>query len=260
METQADTGGALELPGDVAAKRSGRVRGRIVRRDALSHEDVQAMWGLFENHYDGVAFEDFARDLAEKEHVILLRDTGDGVTRGFSTLQRLEVEVHGRRERAVFSGDTIVDPAYWGQSAIHRSFLRYIATEFLRRPWKPLYWFLISKGFKTYLLLARNFPNYWPSPGRVTPPHERALLDALAARKFGDAFRPELGVVRHEGRRCRLRPKVAPIDERARNDVAVRFFLEKNPAHADGDELCCLGRIDLEMIWSAVRKFLVRRR
>src|SRR4029079_15523392 len=109
---------------------------------------------------------------SKKEHVIVLRDSGDGSLKGYSTLYVFDASVDGRRVKAVFSGDTIVDDMYWGQSTLQRAFFRYVLALKVRNPTVPLYWFLISKGFRTYLLLSRNFPEYWPRHEASTPAWE----------------------------------------------------------------------------------------
>lgn len=171
------------------------------------------MWRLFRAYYADVCREDFERDLAEKAHVIVLRDVGDRSLCGFSTLKVYDQEVGGRRFRAVFSGDTIVDAAYWGQSALHWTFLRFLVRQKLGALGTPLYWFLISKGYKTYLLLARNFPEHWPRHDRPTPPHAQAILDALSTARYGDAYDPTRGVLSFPEPHGRLRAYVAPLTE-----------------------------------------------
>jgi len=39
----------------------------------------------------------------------------------------------------------------------------------------------------------------------------------------------------------------------------VRFFVQRNPRHAEGDELCCLGKVDLKL-WTFYMRKLLRRR
>ena len=59
------------------------------------------MWALFETSYAGAKRDAFQRDLAEKHHLIVLKDA-NGELQGFSTLLKLEVE----GACVVFSGDT----------------------------------------------------------------------------------------------------------------------------------------------------------
>jgi hypothetical protein len=173
----------------LAVRATGRLRASLAVPRDLDRRSRDAMWQLFTRYYADVRRSVFEADLDEKDHVILLRDEGDGSIRGMSTLKVYDHTIAGRRVRAVFSGDTIIDAAYWGQSALHWAFLGYLVRVKLRSPLTPVFWFLISKGYKTYLLLARNFPTHYPR-------------------------------------------------------------------HAEGDELCCIGRVDLDFaLYGALRVF-----
>lgn len=240
------------------ARPTGRLRADVVPVAALSPAQRDAMWSVFARYYADVSRETFERDLAEKDDVIVLSDSGDRSVQGFSTLKLYRETVGGRRCLAIFSGDTIVAEAYWGQRALHRRFIRYVVTQKLRHPTLDVHWFLITKGYKTYLLLARNFPAHWPRHSASTPPHEAELLDRLARRKFGAAYKPERGVLQFERCQGRLKEGVAPIEATLLDDPDVRFFVQKNPGHAKGDELCCLGRVDLTL-WAAFTARLLSR-
>lgn len=222
----------------------------------VSRVDVptrDTMWALFQAHYENVTRARFDADLDAKDHVILLRS--HGALRGFSTLERLSGEVLGRPYRAVYSGDTVIDPAFHGQTALQIAFYRYVLATRLQSPGTPVFWFLISKGYKTYLLLTRNFPEHWPRRDEPTPPWQAAVLDDLASRKFGDAWKPVRGVLIFDPPAGRLREGVAPV-ENAQSDPDVAYFVRRNPGHARGDELCCLGRVDRRLAWSFAWKAL----
>ncbi|MBX3249978.1 MAG: hypothetical protein KF901_22565 [Myxococcales bacterium] len=238
--------------------RSLRLRGRVVPITALSSADRDAMWRVFRAYYADVTREAFEADLDEKDHVIVLRDSGDASLQGFSTLKVYDQKVEGRRVVAVFSGDTIVDEAYWGQSALHWTFLGFLARLKRRAPLTPVYWFLISKGYKTYLLLTRNFPEHWPRHDRPTSPFAKALLDVLATERYGDAYDPVRGVLSFPEPHGRLRQHVAPLAEDLLAQPDVRFFARANPRHAEGDELCCLGKVDLAFVLRGARRVLMR--
>ncbi|MCK6550951.1 hypothetical protein L6R52_34255 [Myxococcota bacterium] len=213
--------------------------------DALPAGVTDELWTIFSRYYADVSRPQMERDLSKKQFIILLRDSGDGSLQGFSTLEVYRRDVDGRPFVAVFSGDTIVEEAYWGQSALQRRFVRFMLAMKLRNPTLPVYWFLISKGYKTYLLLARNFPGHWPSHRHATPPMEQAILDELSRDKFGDAYDAAAGVLRFPTCQGRLKEGIAPIDAGLLDHADIRYFVEKNPGHARGDELCCLGRVDL---------------
>jgi hypothetical protein len=217
------------------------------------------MWQLFQSYYDSVTREIFTRDLGPKSDAILLRDTGDGSLQGFSTMETYERTVQGRALGVLYSGDTLVARGYWGQTALQRAWLA-CATRFKAlHPLQPVYWFLIAKGYRTYLLLSRNFPTYWPRHDRSTPPWERAVIHELAREKFGSEYRPHRGVIEHAVCPGKLRRGVAPIEDRFLAEPDIRYFQERNPGHGAGDELCCLGRIDLAL-WTSYMFKLVGKR
>jgi hypothetical protein len=233
-----------------------RLRGRIVAAGALDAAARETMWALFARYYDQVSRATFDADLAKKQHVILLEDAG--ALRGFSTLTVTRGEALGRRFVAVFSGDTVLDAAYWGQTALQRAFLRYVMRTWARHPLTPVYWFLITKGWRTYLLLSRNFPEHWPRHDRPTAPWPAAVLDRLAGAMFPGAWRPERGVLEFAACPGRLREDVAPITPDLLRHADIRFFAERNPGHARGDELCCLGRVHLPLAVSYLSKLAWR--
>lgn len=239
---------------------SGRLTARIVRVEEVGQDTIGEMWRIFSRHYDAVSRTHFERDLREKSKVILASDSGDGALRGFTTVQILRRRIAGRRIVAIFSGDTIIDPGYWGQRTLQRAFLRVLVTTKLRAPATPLYWFLISKGYKTYLLLARNFHRFWPRRGQVTPHREAGIIESLALEKFGERYSRDVGLFRAAHDSGRVRAGLAPITATMLDDPDVRFFAQRNPGHAAGDELCCLGRFDLMTCWNGFAKLLVRYR
>lgn len=232
--------------------RPGRgLRARVRRVASLRAGEVEAMWRLFAASYDGARRADFDRDLAEKEHVIVLKDAARTL-QGFSTLLALE---EPGQWCAVFSGDTIVAPGFWGQTALQRAFIWYLMAQRLKRG-LPVYWFLITKGYRTYLLMTRYFPTHWPRHDAATPAFEEGLLDTLCRRKFGAAWDPAAGLLRFQGEVVRLSEALADVPPRLREDPDVAFFLEKNPRWRDGDELCCLAAADDLFVQKTTRTFL----
>ena len=218
------------------------------------------MFALFERYYDAVDRSRFEADLDAKDHVILLRDNETHTIRGFSTLRRLTFEHEGVMHRGVYSGDTVIDKDYWGGSALGRAFLFYLLREWLRRPTKPLWWFLISKGYKTYLLMANNFEEHWPRFEASTPREAKSIMDGFAQQLFGDAYYPAPGLVRHANSLGHLREDIACIDEDLlAANPRVQFFQDSNPQWSDGDELVCVARMRWSMpftyAWKKRRAF-----
>lgn len=218
---------------------------RRIDVSALLPSDIDAMYALFARHYDNADRRRFEADLARKQWVIQVLEPATGRLCGFSTQTLLNVCDGGQSIHAVYSGDTIVDPACWSESALVREWGR-LAIELIAatRP-APLYWFLISKGYKTYRFLPVFFREFFPRHDRPTPRWASRAIDALGRRMFANAYDVERGLVRASPKKDRLRQGVADLTAKRLKDPHVRFFLKHNPGHADGDELCCLARLDV---------------
>jgi hypothetical protein len=216
----------------------------------------EQMWRLFERYYSDVDAQTFARDLATKDHVVVVRDAADGSLQGFSTLQRIHARVGGRRVSAVFSGDTIMDRRHWHTGELTRAIGGYLARTWLADPLGTTCWFLVSKGYLTYLLLPRNFPEFYPRRDHPTPPWAEELVARLARERFGSFFRPDRGVVVFDTPHGRLEEGVAPIGQAELAQPDIAFFAQANPGHASGDELCCVGIVDARMLLFQARKRL----
>lgn len=200
------------------------------------------MYAIFSRHYDCVSLDRFVADLTEKDCVIVLRN-GNAELCGFSTQKVLRIQVGTTSVRAVFSGDTIVDRAHWGEQELGRCWCRYVSSLYSEEPDVPLYWFLISKGYRTYLYLPLFFENFYPNFEMPTPDFEQRVLDTLARTKFPNYYRPENGIIEFPQSQGQLKPQLAEIPVRRLQHPHVQYFLQRNPRFAEGSELVCLAEI-----------------
>ena len=212
----------------------------VVPRGTLAAGIVPAMYRLYATHYADTDADTFARDLDAKTHVLLLRDGAGGLC-GFSTLEIYVAErPDGAPIRVVYSGDTIIEPAHWGNSALAFEWLRFVGRVERSEPAVPLYWLLIVKGHRTYRFLSTFAKRYVPHHALSADPAEVALRDALAREKFGAAYDPVSGIARFGACAGRLNRSLAEVSEAHRARPPVAFFLARNPGYRDGDELVCL--------------------
>jgi hypothetical protein len=218
-----------------------KLQGRLVRVLTLSPEERGQMFALMDCYYEGVARAAFDADLAEKEWVIQVLDPQTQRLCGFSTQMLLRAEVDGLPVSALFSGDTIVARDCWGDTALAQIWGRLALSLIGRLGRAELYWFLISKGYKTYRYLPLFFREFYPHYDAPTPPRAQAVLDALACAKYPGTYDASRGIIRAGAGRERLRPGVADLTVERLRDPHVRFFQARNPGHVQGDELCCLA-------------------
>ena len=245
------------MSGRKAGKRSA-LRARVERVSDLAKPTIDEMWALFSRFYDDINYERFLRDLSAKNYVLICRDKQQKV-QGFSTIHLYYREIQGKKIKVIFSGDTVMSPEYWGYRGMHGAFAKFTVREWLREPLTPFYWFLISKGYKTYLALARNFVNFWPRHDLATPKTEKELIATLASDRFGDAWKSETGLLQFSTPQGRLRDGVVPITTEDLQDPDIAYFVRSNPGHANGDELCCLASFDMDLWMKYIRKTLSKK-
>lgn len=212
------------------------------------------MFNIMSLYYSPVDRDQFEKDLREKTKIILLLGPQSEIL-GFSTILVQELLVLGRKILAIYSGDTVLDRDHWGNGALGRAFGRFLLQTKLKNPWVPCYWFLISKGYKTYLLMANNFPKHFPRFECPTPPFERAAMDQFYGSKFGASYISEKNWILPQGNSYALRVSVADIDYGLLKIPRISFFVERNPQWQKGYELTCIAHVSL---WVPFRYFLKR--
>jgi hypothetical protein len=218
-----------------------KLTGKTVAVGELTKAEKERMWQLMDCYYLNVTPKKFYEDLAEKKDVVLLHDRATNTIRGFSTLMIISFNLHGQKIKAVFSGDTIIEPAYWGEQEMVKQIGYYFIDLLNKNQDCVCYWFLIAKGYKPYRLLPLYFDVFYPRYDQDTPSFEQAVLDKLARDKYGSAYRKNEGILRFDENAERLRPGVADVTEERLGDPNVQFFCKKNPGFAIGEELVCVA-------------------
>lgn len=233
-----------------------RLRGELVEVGRLGEAKIQAMFALMERYYQNVTQERFRADLAEKRWAILLSDPHTNQLCGFSTQMLLSLPVGGHGVSMLFSGDTIIAPEYWGDVALSHVWGQLALSLIDAHASSPLYWLLISKGYKTYRFLPLFFHEFYPRHDAATPDWASAMIDAFGRAKFPGDYDPLRAIVRAGKGKDRLRAGVADLTEQRLHDAHVRYFVQKNPDYASGDELCCIAPLTRENFTAAAYRVI----
>ena len=215
----------------------------IKRAADLSDGIKQDLVNLYLNHYDSSDRARVLEDLSSKREVIILYYQGKIV--GFTTLQVFEHEFQTRKIRVLFSGDTIVDRAHWGQQSLAFAWISHLAQIKSECPDLPFYWLVTIKGHRTFKYLptfGKSFYPHWSMDRSDLKP----LLDSLAGEKFGALYNPLRGTVEYDQSHGQLKKEFAYPGEQELKKESVRFFLSKNPNYLFGDELVCLCELEEE--------------
>lgn len=227
--------------------------GIIKRINELTTGEIEQMFALMNLFYDHMKFETFTKDLHEKQTCIILLDEKKNI-KGFSTQKTISLHIDGKYIHGVFSGDTIIHKDNWGSWALFQTFARHFIEE--SQKYDDFFWFLISKGYKTYKILPLFYNEFYPNHSTTTPEHINQIINYFGESYYANDFNPKTGVIEYKQLKDRLKPDIAIITEKRLNDPDVAFFHKRNPGHANGNDLVCLTRLTEDNLTLRGKKLL----
>jgi hypothetical protein len=231
----------------------------------LSCRDRDQMFSLMDVVYEGVTRAAFEHDLAGKDECIVLRTSG-GEVAGFSTQRFVTVQVDTATVApltgddptpglttidGLFSGDTVIHPDHWGTPVLFQTFARRYVTD----DGPPRWWFLVSKGHRTYRIMPTLFQRFWPNRHGPTPDAALEVMTTYAEALYpGDLVG---GVLAYHRATDRLRPGVAGISESNLRVPDIAFFAAANPGWVLGHDLVCLCELTPDNLRPSMRPMLL---
>jgi len=221
----------------------------------LNTSILSEMYHLFEKYYVDISYEQFIHDLNEKTHVLFIRNEQNALV-GFSTIFRKKMPEVGKGT-FLYSGDTVIREDYWGTKYLQKAFFYFILRAKLASPFDPVYWMLISKGFKTYMMMKRNFISCWPRKEGGTPSHLKLVQDNFYKVKFASAYKAEKDLIVFEKSKGAVKGDIAAPSDESRKDLDIQYFLEKNPNYTEGEELACITEILWKDLTFHVLKYFI---
>lgn len=217
-------------------------KAKIVKRSEIDLLKRQSLLELYKRYYDNVVSENFFKDFDEKDWVILIEGENDEVF-GFSTLQIINLNINHIEHLYLFSGDTIMQEEVRNSPILACAFAQFMYALIEKYPNKPLHWFLISKGYRTYRFLQVYFKEYYPVYDKTIPNEKKEILDAIATYKFDDDYNNDTQVIHYNEAKDYLKPEHAEILDGKLKNPHIQFFAERNKNYKDGDELACITDI-----------------
>ena len=225
---------------------------------ALKQNERDRMFALMTANYDGVSLVKFKEDLAWKQQVILLKDDDD-VIQGFSTLAINPRGTGSPDYTILYTGDTIIEPAYWGSQELVKAFCVTAGQILAANSNKRLYWYLISKGHRTYLYLPLFFKKYYPSLNSKDEDLEFfAIVDRCSKQLFGNAWDASSGILSFAESQGCLNKQLAQSTYARAHHPHVEHFLKLNSKFHQGDELVCLAEISEQNMRRMAQLYLIQ--
>ena len=234
-----------------------RLSSRFYAIKTVSVPQLLEMHELFIQYYNNADLETFVKDMGKKTGVFILEDKIEKRIIGFSTWTEVNVSRNGSNALGIFSGDTVIEKAYWGNKDLQKSFAKKLFTTKLKYPNRSVFWLLISKGYKTYLLLTNNFQNFYPSY-QVHNQELEAIVDEYCTQLYPAAYCQKSRLLDFGDEYQNLKEGVAGITaEMTHNDLNIRHFEKLNPTWKKGTELPCAGEVTISALLAFVKKTMI---
>ena len=224
---------------------------------AINHEDILRMYTLMQDNYDYVLLENFKKDLLQKDYVGVLTDINN-IIQGFTTYAINPKNYSSNEFNIMFSGDTVISENYTGSQALTKGWVDTVAFFIKKYPNKKLLWFLMSKGYKTYLYLPFFFQKYYPALEKDR--NDLRLIDIInnvSEILYPNNWNKLTGIIK-------FNKKIGQIKERHisksvdKNNKHVDFFIQKNPGYTEGDELVCMAEVNINNLMRFPKLILER--
>lgn len=228
----------------------------LVTPDRINFSTVKRLFQLMVIHYDEMTFEQFHEDLAGKDYVGLIKDNID-VVQGFTTFVVNPKNTGTPDYNIVFSGDTIISKEHWGSQIMMQGWCNTIGRLMSTDPNKQWYWYLLSKGHRTYMYLPLFFDHYFPAlePSEYNE-EMTAVAHEVSSKLYGNDWKPKEGVLRFESSLGQLKPDLAADTRNKTSSKWVNFFLERNPGFDKGEELVCVAKLAVEHVRRSAKQLI----
>ena len=142
--------------------------------------------------------------------------------------------------KIIYSGDTVIDEQARGDIELMRAWWQFSLTIQQKYNGVPVYWFLISKGWRTYKFFPLFLKEFYPKREIITPQNIQQFMNKISSEKFGAQYKD--GII-YPLNPDYLKSGLNDVPEHKKNDKDVIFFLEKNPEYYKGNELVCLAQL-----------------
>lgn len=228
--------------------------GRYITKEKIKKHQLLEMYNIYEQYYQNTKFSIFEDDFKKKTGAILIFHPQNHKVVGFSTVAIQHFNMEGKKYTTLFSGDTVIEKEFWGSRALQATMLKLLIKLRINYPRDELYWLLISKGYKTYLLLANNYYVYYPHY-KGKHEHLSKVVDHYCQTFFTEYYNSQSGLLNFGIDYQPLKSEIAPITNQMRLiNPKIRFFEEKNPTWINGTELPCIG----EIAWKDLARYPMR--
>ena len=214
-----------------------------VKVSDLSIINVDQMYCLMQENYDFVELDRFKSDMYKKDLVGILIDSRN-VIQGFTTFSLNPFGYENSDYNILFSGDTVISSNYTGTQELAKGWCKTAGYFLANSPDKKLFWYLMSKGYRTYLYLPFFFNSYYPNIEKEDSYEYHKIANHVSYHLFEDNWCSKQGVIKFDKSLGQMK-SVHVEKSFSKSNRHVKFFISKNPGFVNGEELVCITEISI---------------
>jgi hypothetical protein len=247
--------------------------------ELINDEIRREMFEIYKKYYQDRNYTDFNSDLKKSNHkndfldieeiylqkkyndldgfddVLLIRELKSNKLIGFTLHKILKIKLEKKEYIIITNGDTVIEKEYWGKTDLNWKFFLY-GWNLKQNYRQEIYWFLLSESYRTYLMMSKNFINYYPNNKNKKPSNiENKMIKYLSYYFGGKELVEKDGfcLIEYEKNDGKVNLEYAMIENIMKDDD-IQYFKKLNPNYVNGDFLCCLSKFDLESFENFFKK------
>lgn len=231
----------------------------MAKREYMKVKDLTAAhWQRIEDKARAVLGDTtgLRQSIEERERVAIYWDASDDLV-ALVTLDMRHETFRGHQVVSIYTGNTWIHPKWRGKNIVQRLAFRSYAETMIRWPRARKFWFFGSNSYKSYLVMARNLREFWPTHRRSTPSWETDYIRHLAQQIYHTDVEPGRLVYDPDAARSFSEDETT-VPPKLADDPDVLFFVDRNPKFARGAKLMCLAPLTMSNWASVARRAAAR--
>lgn len=222
----------------------------------VNDKEIKRMFFLMQENYDYISLENFKKDLKNKDYIGVLNDNKNRI-QGFTTYVINPKNYFNKHYNILFSGDTVISENFIGSQALTKGWAESVAYFIKKYPTKKLLWYLMSKGYRTYLYLPFFLQKYYPALDKNRNNLKlKKIINEFSNHLFPESWNEKTGIIKFKKKLGQIKLKHI-LKSSEKKNKHIEFFIEKNPGYINGDELVCMAEINIDNLMRFPKKILI---
>ncbi|MCP3900266.1 MAG: hypothetical protein GY707_11205 [Desulfobacteraceae bacterium] len=154
----------------------------------------------------------------------------------------------------MYFGQMFIEEKFRGKSLIKKIGFILAMKHKLLHPRTKLFLWGDAIGYKPYLLLAKSFPEIYPSPDCPITPEIKKIRDFLGQKYYSSKYNKELGIV-HKTKN-RIKCPDAQIKSCDIENPLVEYYTRINKHYQRGDGVLVICPVTMNNITYSIKEYL----